>query len=118
MNRRCFILIPAALVIAGASLADDKVRAELSGTAEVEGFDEDGFFVDLIVPSHASRTVNGKVEVLAKLGEVRRLETYTEWSGPNEVRLKVHEKLYVSGGVFVGWIESNIETLTDKRFSR
>ncbi len=100
------------------AFADDKLRATLEGTAEVSGIDESGTFVVPSVPSHALRKVHGKVEVLAKYGDVRRVETYTEWAAPNEVRLKVWEKIFVSGGVFVGWIESNIETPGDRRSSR
>jgi|GEM_PF-1957778 len=115
MNR---LLLAGLIALSSSALADDKIRAEVRGWVETEGIAESGEFVGLTVESSALRAVHGKVNITAKNGQVRRIETYTEWSAPNEVRLKMWEKLWVSGGNFVGWVESNIETPNDKRFAR
>lgn len=99
-------------------MANDRFDADLHGRVKTTGISEDGVFVDIATPSEGDRAAHGRVLVRSSNGQIRQIETYTEWSAPNEVRLKTKQKIWVSGGQFVGWIESNIETPTDKRFSR
>ncbi len=119
MNRAPLLL--AALVgglVAPATLAEDKLTAEIFGENEIVGLSEAGVLVGDSTASYQRRPARGKVSVVTKEGRLHRVETYTEWDAVNGVRGRVWEKLYVSGGIFTGWTEHLIQTAGEICFTR
>ncbi len=92
---------------AQAALGDEKLRAELKGTIVLRGPGQ--------TVQHA---MDGKVTLTARLGKIRKIEVYTEWSGPNEVRQKMTELYLVRGDRFAGWVERFYVDTVEMRFSR
>lgn len=113
----CALAFLAASAFAG---DDDRIDArDLPGTVAVKGIDSAGAFVgDDVASAFSTYGARGKVMITASRGDLRKVETYLDWTAPGDAHGHVWEKLWVSGDAYTGWSERQIQASNANVFSR